>query len=90
LLPTVGVAASVIHFTFRRSRAAADAPIVVECSEDLSTWTPAVDGENGVAVQVAADPDEPGLDRVTVNIPRPATGRCFVRLHVGNLDSNFP
>ena len=51
---------------------------------DPAGWTPTTDGVAGVSVVVAKDGVEPGIDRVTVTIPRSlaAAGRLFARLCV--------
>lgn len=59
---------------------------VVQYSSDLSAWTPAVDGVNGVVIQVIPNGFAPGIDIVGVDIPRSlsSSGRLFVRMVVAN------
>lgn len=91
--PTTGSAAAApssnlspthLVFTFRRSdNAVADGPRV-EYGSNLTGWTTAVDGVNGVSIVTVPDGFGPGIDSVTVNIPRAlaANQRLFARLAV--------
>jgi hypothetical protein len=54
----------------------------VEYSSDLTDWTVAVDGRNGVTVSLA--PLTAALEQVTVTIPAPGS-RLFARLRASEL-----
>ncbi len=73
-------------FSFRRRDAAAADPatgIAVEYGPDLTHWTPAEDGVDGVTIDATTDLGG-GFHRVTVAIPRAhaVAGRLFARLKV--------
>lgn len=74
-------------FTFRRTDAADgdfNTAIAVEYGSDLSGWTKAVNGENGVTIAVADDFHGAGIDKVTVSIPKSLAidEKLFARLQV--------
>ncbi len=82
--PTVSVDASEFIFTFRLNpTAAADHP-AVQYGSTLTGWTQAMNGVDGITVTTTPDGVSPGIDSVTVRIPRTlATGkRFFGRLSV--------
>lgn len=82
--PTVSADPSKLIFTHqRRDAAQADAgtTIFVEYSTDLSTWTTAAHGVNGITIDASAIP-EPGFHTVVTAIPRPASGRIFAHLKI--------
>lgn len=81
-LPTGEVESGKFVFTYRRVDAAEDFPQEVQYSADLSEWTTAEDGVDGVEIDVTMDAFEGG-DLVTVNIPM-AAGPQFVRLQGGD------
>jgi hypothetical protein len=84
LLPQITMEPTWATFVFRRADVAAASGPFAEYSGVLNgTWTPATNGVNGVEVTVADDGFGPGVDRVTVKIPR-TPGKLFVRLN-GNL-----
>jgi autotransporter-associated beta strand protein len=73
-------------FAFRRRDEAAADPkttIVVEYGSDLTGWTPAQNGVNGVSIDASTDLGG-GFHQVTVAIPRTlaAGGKLFARLRV--------
>lgn len=74
-------------FTFRRRDAAAADPgtsIIVEYGNDLSGWTTAQNGVNGVTIDDTTNLGG-GFHQVTVSIPRSlagVTGRLFARMSV--------
>jgi autotransporter-associated beta strand protein len=89
LAPTISLVPGYLVFTFRRSDIAASAPgisIRVEHGSSLTTWSEAVNGQNGVIITTSDDSIAPGIDRVEVRIPRPPTGSPprFARLSATN------
>lgn len=82
--PTVTLDASMLHFTHRLSSAAVSDNPVVQYSTNLTTWTTAVHGANGITITTQDDQFGVGIDGVTVNIPRALNngGRIFTRLFV--------
>lgn len=75
------------RYTYRRGDEANADPntaIVVEYGSDLSGWTTATQDVDGVSITVLDDGFGPGIDRVTVSIPKALalTGKLFVRLSV--------
>jgi autotransporter-associated beta strand protein len=85
LLPTVTVDATYLNFVFRRTDASADYDPFVEYGSNLSGWTEAAAGVDGVVVNKDDDFFGGSVDRITVRIPRalaaPGT-RLFARLRV--------
>jgi autotransporter-associated beta strand protein len=85
LLPTVATTETHLIFVFRRSDVSASYEPFVEYSNSLDGWATAEDGTDGVVITEENDPfpSEPGIDRVTVSIPRtlaaPGT-KLFARL----------
>ena len=74
-------------FIFRRSTAAgedANTSIVAQYSSNLSGWTPAQTGVDGVTITPETDGFGSGIDKVTVAIPRTLAldNKLFVRLNV--------
>ena len=67
-------------YTFRRTISSVSYNPGVEYGTNLQSWTPAQNGVNGVIVTVEPDFYEPGIDRVTVKMPR--TLANFARLKV--------
>jgi hypothetical protein len=87
LAPTVSTDANNLIFTFRRTDLSLTQPgivIAAEYGSNLTGWTTATDGVNGVAIVVTND-IETGVDQVQVSIPKTlATGaKMFARLTVG-------
>jgi hypothetical protein len=77
-------------FTFRRRDAAKDdlsVTIVVEYGSNLTGWTPAQDGVNGVSIVADDDFHGAGIDRVVVTVPAALAvdGKLFARLKVSGL-----
>ncbi len=74
-------------FIFRRTTAAggdANTSIVAQYSSDLSGWTPAQNGVDGVTITPETGGFGSGIDKVTVAIPRTLAlnNKLFVRLNV--------
>lgn len=86
LLPVFGLDSTNVLFTYRRTQVSASADVYLEQSDDLNTWTRVVSGVNGASIQVQANAEGPGIDRVTVNILRTLKAAQFVRLCVAGLD----
>lgn len=85
LRPTLVDQPGQIVFTYRRSDLAMTQPgavIAVQYGSNLGTWTTAQNGVNGVSIAVQDDGFAPGIDRVTVTLPKSlaAGGRLFARL----------
>ena len=85
LLPTVATTETHLNFVFRRSDVSATYEPFVEYSNSLDLWATAEDGTDGVVISVENDPfpSEPGIDRVTVSIPRSLAApgsKLFARL----------
>jgi len=86
-LPAITTDATMLHFTYRRTAASVGVVSpVVQYGSNLIGWTSAVDGTNGVTVQVVTDGFGTGVDRVTVNIPLTlgSGGKLFARLIAPN------
>ncbi len=84
LLPQVTVDEDWAIFEFRRADVALAAGPFVEMGSSLDHWTPAVHGAGGVQISTEDDGFGPGVDKVTVRVPRSA-GQLFLRLN-----SNMP
>lgn len=75
-------------FTFRRTDLSVTAAVTsgAQYGTDLSNWTTAVDGVDGVVVQVDDNfsfvPASPNTDRVRVYVPRGSNTKLFGRLNV--------
>ena len=87
LLPTLALSGTNLVFTYRRTALAATQPGIVinaEYGTDLTGWTTAQDGVNGVSIVTTTDGFEPGVDKVEVTLPSSltGTGRLFARLNV--------
>ncbi|MFC7338747.1 beta strand repeat-containing protein [Haloferula chungangensis] len=72
-------------FTGRLSDLAAGDPntsIVIEYGSDLTGWTEATDGVDGVTITIVPDVYEPGIAQVTVSLPASLAveGKLFVRM----------
>jgi autotransporter-associated beta strand protein len=85
LVPVVALDPSNLVFTYRRTALSATQPgltVAAEYGSNLSGWTTAVDGVDGVAITTTPDGFGAGVDRVDVSIPRTlATGdKLFARL----------
>lgn len=82
-LPTSAVIGSNLVFTYRRSHLSAYLNPTVQYSSNLSAWTTAQNGVNGVTITSTND-IEPGIDQVVVTIPTSlAVGsKLFSRLDV--------
>lgn len=80
-LPTVGLDATNLVFTFRQTPESAPQNPFVEYGSDLSGWTTAADGIDGVTITAGTDAPD-GTPTVVVTIPRSlATGdKLFARL----------
>ncbi|MEM9237218.1 MAG: VCBS repeat-containing protein [Verrucomicrobiota bacterium] len=82
--PTLEPSVGGVTFTFRRFvEAQVDEPSI-EVSTDLDSFTPVVDGTDGVIVTETTDGFAPGIDRVEVFIPDDLAteGRLFVRISI--------
>ncbi|MEI6655685.1 MAG: MBG domain-containing protein [Verrucomicrobiota bacterium] len=81
LLPTVASSAANLVFTYRRSAVSLTQPgisITTEYGSNLTTWTPAQDGVNGVSITTTPDGFGAGIDKIEVSIPKSlATGAMF-------------
>ena len=86
LLPAFRLESDQMVYVFRRTRASAGSVVEVEHSDDLTLWTKAVDGMDGVSVQVEPDAEGRGIDRVSVRIPRLDGSHHFLRWLVSLLD----
>lgn len=82
LLPQATYAGEWAFFEFRRSDVSAASAPFVQYGDSLGTWTTAVDGVGNVQVTTEDDGFGPGVDRVTVRIPR-ASEKLFMRLAAG-------
>lgn len=85
LRPTVSTNATHLTFVFRRTDASAPYNPAVQYGSNLSGWTNAQNGVNGVIITVDDNFYNGSTDRVTVQIPRalaaPGT-KLFARLNV--------
>ena len=84
LLPTITTDATYLNFTFRRSDDSTSYGPFVEYGSDLTGWTEAEAGVNGVVINEIDDGFGAGVDSIEVKIPRAlAVGaRLFSRLKV--------
>ncbi|MCW1885838.1 PA14 domain-containing protein [Luteolibacter flavescens] len=79
ILPKLSLEPTWATFVFRRADVATATDPFVEYG-DLSGWKRANDGIDGVQIQVDKNGFEPGVDRVTVRVPRTAD-KLFLRLN---------
>ncbi len=85
MLPTVTLDETHVVFVFRRTTAGAGASPSVETSVDLrGPWAPVVHGENGATETTETGGFGPGVDRVTVRVPR-AGNQLHLRLRASIL-----
>jgi autotransporter-associated beta strand protein len=84
LLPTASTTATHLVFVFRRSDDSAAYDPVVEYGSNLTGWTVAEGGVNGVTILEEDDAFGTDIDRVTVTIPRAleAGAKLFARLRI--------
>ena len=84
-LPSAMLSGNDMVFSYLRSQAAAYLNPTVQYGSDLTAWTTAANGINGVSINVTANVS-PGTDQVRVTIPRSlASGaKLFARLNVTN------
>ena len=84
LLPTITTDATYLNFTFRRSDDSTSYGPFVEYGSDLTGWTEAEAGVNGVVINEIDDGFGVGVDSIEVKLPRAlAVGaRLFSRLKV--------
>ena len=87
LAPTSSTTGSALEFTYRRTDLADGDPnttIIVQYGSDLSGWSTAVGGVDGVVITVDNDFYGAGVDRVVVSLPNglAVDGRLFARLNV--------
>ncbi|MFD0895629.1 beta strand repeat-containing protein [Luteolibacter ambystomatis] len=81
-LPTLSVTPTTLDFVFRRTAASmATVEPIPQCSAELQFWLTA-DSSLGVTTEVQPDGFGPGIDKVTVHIPRSlaGSGPLFARL----------
>lgn len=79
MLPTATYDGNWAVFEFRRSRASAASVPAVEFGTALDDWTTATDGRDDVSIATEHDGFGPGIDRVSVRIPK-RSPRLFMRL----------
>jgi len=84
LLPSASVNAGYLDFVFRRTDESSGFDPYVEYGSDLSGWTTAVNGANGIIIQVDNDHFGLGIDRVTVRIPQilATNSKLFARMGI--------
>ncbi|MEY4246171.1 MAG: hypothetical protein RLZZ245_3756 [Verrucomicrobiota bacterium] len=84
-LPSATLNGDNLVFSFFRTQDAAYLNPTVQYGSDLTAWTTAANGSNGVSINVTANVS-PGTDQVLVTIPRSlASGaKLFARLNVTN------
>jgi autotransporter-associated beta strand protein len=84
LLPTAVLNGDFLDFTFRRTVASAVFNPYVQYGSTLTGWTTAVNGQNGVIIEVDEVQPESGVDLITIRIPKTlaADGKLFGRLGV--------
>ena len=82
-LPTSTLDATYLNVTFRRTQESSSYDPAIEYGNDLTGWTTAQNGVDGVIVTVTPN-IEPGVDSVLVRIPRSlaAGSKFFARLRV--------
>jgi autotransporter-associated beta strand protein len=85
LAPTITVDETNLTFTFRRTTLSGTQPgltVTAEYGSNLTAWTPAVDGTDGVAITTTTDGFGTGVDRVEVTVPKSLAldDLLFVRL----------
>ena len=87
MLPTRTMDDTHFIFEFARSDTAAYLNPRVEYGPDMETWKPAVNGQDGVVIEVeddgfGTDAHGAGIDKVTVKIPHGGETRMFCQLVV--------
>lgn len=80
LLPKLTLDATWASFEFRRADVSVPSGPFVQHGTALNAWTTAVNGSGGVQILTVDDGFGPGVDRVTVRVPRGAAKR-FLRLN---------
>jgi fibronectin-binding autotransporter adhesin len=85
LAPTVTTDPAKLVFTYRRTALSATQPglkVTAAYGSDLTGWTTAVDGVNGVIITTIINGFGDGVDRIEVAIPRALAsgGKLFARL----------
>ncbi|GAA5130131.1 autotransporter-associated beta strand repeat-containing protein [Luteolibacter yonseiensis] len=84
LLPTSKVNGAYLDFVYRRTSVSASSNPYVEYGSDLTGWTTAVAGTNGVVINVEANGFGTGVDKVTVRIPQSlaTNSKLFAKLGI--------
>ena len=85
LLPAVSLDPAWLRVTYRRNADSARLNPWVEYSSMLNaSWTPAIDGTNGIVIETMDNFFETDIDQVEVRIPRSLAigGKLFARLRV--------
>lgn len=70
LLPKAVLNGDYLDFTFRRTVASAVFNPYVQYGSNLTGWTTAVNGQNGIIVIIGDEQPEAGVDLITVRIPK--------------------
>lgn len=82
LLPRLTIDATHVRLVFRRQEIARNLAVRCQYGSNLTTWTTAQDGVQGVSIAETLHGFAPGIDRIEVLIPRSLeqSGRLFARL----------
>ncbi|MES2924794.1 MAG: PA14 domain-containing protein [Verrucomicrobiota bacterium] len=81
LLPKITTDATWAIFEFRRADVALTIDPFAQFGTTLSGWSRANNGVNGVQITTVDDGFGPGVDRVTVRVPRAGVPKMFLRLN---------
>ncbi|WP_367871943.1 PA14 domain-containing protein [Luteolibacter sp. Populi] len=82
LLPQVTLDPTWATFVYRRADVSIVAGPYVQFGTTLGVWTRAENSIGGVQISITDDAFAPGIDRVTVKVPR-STANLFMRLNAG-------
>ncbi len=81
LLPKITTDATWAIFEFRRADVALTIDPFAQFGTSLNAWSRANNGVNGVQITTVDDGFGPGVDRVTVRVPRAGAPKIFLRLN---------
>lgn len=81
LLPKITTDVTSVIFEFRRADVATGITPYAQFTQALGSWNRAYDGIDGVRITTEDEGFGPGVDRVTVKVPRETAPRLFFRLN---------
>ncbi|RYD31495.1 MAG: hypothetical protein EOP87_14605, partial [Verrucomicrobiaceae bacterium] len=81
LLPKIATEEDAVIFEFRRADVSIGVGPFAQFSTGLDSWTRANNGVNGVEVITEDDGYGPGVDKITIRVPKAGAPQIFLRLN---------